>query len=370
MQVANYFKIISEKVVLKSNQEKSRLSNDVANAVVLAGDMGGTKTDLAILSFKDGFFSVRKKAQFQNKDYGSARAVIGAFMDKCGPVEINAATIGVAARIDDGRASFTNLDWVVDAEELAAGIGIKDLSLVNDLVATSWGFPMLEPDMFRCLQEGRRGKGNAVVIAVGTGLGEVTLSSREEDTDAGHSVFYPSPSEGGHSDFAPNGAVQQGLLAYLYTRFGHVSVERVLSGPGLKNIYDFLMDGRRPNPTLTDRFRQEDPPAVISDEAAKDDGFEVCKEALEIFISVLGAEAGNLALKTLPSAGVYIAGGIPWKIIKALKQDIFIEAFRDKGRFKGYMSSLPVSVVLEPKVALYGAANHAYSRLVGRPLSF
>ncbi len=365
-----YLKIISEKVFLVGIQGKGRLSKDAVNAVVLAGDMGGTKTDLALFSFKDDFFSVRKKAQFQNKDYDSAGAVIGAFLDKCGHVDIDGVTIGVAALISGTKASFTNLDWVVDSEDLAASIGIRDLSLINDLVATSWGIPMLEPDMFHCLQKGQRGKGNAAVIAVGTGLGEVTLSSREEETGVGHSVFYPSPSEGGHSDFAPNGAVQQGLLAYLYARFGHVSVERVVSGPGLKNIYDFLMNGRRPNPTLIDRFRQEDPPSVISDEAARDGGFEVCKEALNIFISVLGAEAGNLALKTLPSGGVYIAGGIPCKIIKALREDTFIKAFIDKGRFKDYMSSLPVTVVLDPKVALYGAANHAYSRLVGRPLSF
>ncbi len=349
---------------------KSRLSKEALNAVVLAGDMGGTKTDLALFSFKDGFFSVRKKAQFQNKDYDSASAVIRAFLDKYGPVEIDAVTIGVAARISGTKASFTNLDWVVDSEELAASIGIRDLYLINDLVATSWGFPMLDSDMFHCLQQGRRGKGNAAVIAVGTGLGEATLSSMEEETEAGHSIYYPSPSEGGHSDFAPNGAIQQGLLAYLYARFGHVSVERVVSGPGLKNIYDFLMDGRRPNPTLNDRFRQEDPPTVISDEAAREGGFGVCKEALKIFISALGAEAGNLALKTLPSGGIYIAGGIPCKIIKALREDTFIKAFIDKGRFKDYMSSLPVFVVLEPKVALYGAANHAYSHLVGRHLSF
>ncbi len=353
-----------------SNQERVRLSKDAVNAVVLAGDIGGTKTDLAIFSFKDGFFSVRKKAQFQNKDYDSARAVIQAFLDKYDHLDLDAVTIGVAARISGTKACFTNLDWGVDSEDLAASIGIRDLYLINDLVATSWGLPMLDADMFHCLQKGSRGKGNAVVIAAGTGLGEATLSSMEEETEAGHSIFYPSPSEGGHSDFAPNGVVQHGLLAYLYARFGHVSVERVVSGPGLKNIYDFLMDGRRPNPTLTDRFRQEDPSAVISDEAARCGGFEVCKEALDIFISVLGAEAGNLALKTLPSGGVYVAGGIPWQIIKALKEDTFIRAFTDKGRFKDYMSSLPVSVVLEPKVALYGAANHAYSRLVGRALSF
>ncbi|VAW37218.1 Glucokinase [hydrothermal vent metagenome] len=343
----------------------SRSKQALAKTLVLAGDMGGTKTDLALFSFKEGSFSIRKKAQFKNKDFSSPAAVIEAFLERCGEVDIAAATIGVAARIDGGRASFTNLDWVVDERELAARFGTGKVSLVNDLVAASWGLPMLGEDMFYCLQKGRRGEGNAVMVAAGTGLGEVILNGR-----AG--IFYPSASEGGHSDFAPSGLVQQGLLAYLYAKFGHVSVERVVSGPGLKNIYDFLMNGRRPNPTLADRFRMEDPSAVISEEAAKEDGFKVCKEALDIFISALGAEAGNLALKTLPAGGVYIAGGIPWKIIKALRQEeeTFMNAFRNKGRFSDYLGDLPVYVVLEPKVALYGAANHAYSRLTARPLSF
>ncbi len=340
-----------------------RTGQALAKTLVLAGDMGGTKTDLALFSLKEGSFSIRKKAQFKNKDFSSPAAVIKVFLDRCGSVDIAAATIGVAARIDGGRASFTNLDWVVDARELAARFGVGEVFLINDLVAASWGLPMLDEDMFCCLQKGRRGDGNAVMVAAGTGLGEVILNGRDGD-------FYPSASEGGHSDFAPNGPVQQGLLAYLYAKFGHVSIERVVSGPGLKNIYDFLMNGRRPNPTLEGRFCMEDPSAVISEEAAKEDGFKVCKEALDIFISVLGAEAGNLALKTLPAAGVYIAGGIPWQVIKALREKTFLNAFRDKGRFGEYLSSLPVYVVLEPKIALYGAANHAYSRLTARPLSF
>jgi glucokinase len=354
-----------------------------AKTIVLAGDMGGTKTDLALFAFKKDSFSIINKFQFKNIDFNSPGDVIEAFKEKCGNVDIRGATIGVAARIeDDETARFTNLDWTVDARELAGRFGLKRFTLINDLVATSWGLPMIPSDMFCSLQSPEQGNGkaksgNAVVIGAGTGLGEVILNSTGDSAASGNPIFYPSATEGGHCDFAPNGPVQQGLLAYLSTRYSHVSVERVASGPGLKNIYDFLMDGRRASVTLEDRFRREDSSAVISQEAQSTDGFAICKEALDIFVSILGAEAGNLALKALPSAGVYIAGGIPQKILSALKepkvgcsQGAFIRAFRNKGRFSDYLATISVQVVLEPKAALYGAANHAYSSLKGLPLSF
>lgn len=345
-------------------KDAGRLSQGSAKTTVLAADMGGTKTDMALCSFKKGSFSVIRKAQFKNKNFDSPGDVIAAFLEKCGSVDIDGATIGVAALIEDAeRASFTNLDWTVDAAELSERFGIKDISLINDLVATSWGLPLLEDDKIDTLQQGIRGDGNAILIASGTGLGEAILFNKDGS-------FYPSPSEGGHTDFAPSGVTQQGLLANLSVAYDHVSVERVASGPGLKNIYDFLVAGRRADPTLEGRFSIEDPSAVISEEAEKGDGFAICKRALDIFVSILGAEAGNLALKALPSGGVYIAGGIPPKIIKTLKDGAFIRAFQKKGRFSEYLSTLPVHVVLEPKAALYGAANHAYSRIKGKTLIF
>jgi glucokinase len=320
---------------------------------VLAGDVGGTKTDLGLFSVEGCRLRTVREERFINKDYKGPGDVIKEFLGSNSAREIAAATLGVAAPVEGNKASLTNISWIIDGEDIKERFGIKKVELINDLVATGWGLPLLSTGDLVVLQQGMPRKGNAALIAAGTGLGETILF-----WDG--TTLTPSASEGGHTDFAPRDPIETGLLEFLIKRYGHVSYERVLSGTGLKNIYDFLKEskGLKESPGLNERFEKEDPASVISDEAEKG-GDETCREALESFISIYGAEAGNLALKAMAVGGVYVGGGIAPKIIKPLKKGGFMEAFTFKGRFKGFLTNIPVYVILNARTALLGAAHHA-----------
>ncbi len=340
---------------------------------ILAADMGGTKTFVALFNADGDSTEPLHEARFENSFFKSAIDVFGKFLDeaekeaKVERGDIAAATIGVAAPVCGNSARLTNLDWAVDAGELKSSTGIERISLINDLVATAWGLPMLSPsgDDIVSLNLGVGVAGNVAIIAPGTGLGQSILFYDENFDDRRHLV---SATEGGHTDFAPNNMGEIGLLTYLRELYGHVSYERILSGQGIKNIYDFLA-AQSPVPKyLEQRFETEDPAKVIVEEGMLQGKKDLaCKEAVTLFASVLGAEAGNLALKSMAVGGVYIAGGIAPKIIDALKEPDFMRAFLSKGRFRKFMSAIPVRVVLNPKTALLGAMNHARSNVAGKP---
>ncbi len=330
-----------------------------AGGTLLAGDVGGTKTFMGLFRLAGEGLELLRSESYENKMFGDFETVVAGFLEKGGPVSpvsIEAASFGIACPVVENRGTLTNLHWVIDSFELAGRFGIEKVGLINDLVATAWGTGVLSEDDFHTLQAGVARPGNSALIAAGTGLGEATIFR-----DGQYSV--PSASEGGHADFAPRTSVEIELLEYLIGLWGHASYERALSGPGLVNIYNFLKSrrgGREPD-RLSVRMREEGGAQVVSEEALSG-GDRNCVDALDLFISIYGAEAGNLALRSMAIGGVYVGGGIAPKVLPALNRGSFIKSFRQKGRFEGLLSEIPVKVILNEKTALFGAAVYA-SRL-------
>ncbi len=268
------------------------------------------------------------------------------------------ACFGVAGAVLDGRCEMPNLGWRLDSEELARGFGLEQVQLLNDLEATALGIDTLPPESLFTLNPGRQTvAGNRALIAAGTGLGEAFLFR----CGSGYQV---SASEGGHVDFAPRNEEEIELLRHLNTRFGHVSCERVVSGPGLVNLYTFLRDGRsmeEPAWLVQQLSSARDRAAVIA-QAGIEGKAEICGRALDLFMDVYGAAAGNLALKALATGGLYLGGGIAPKLLDKLREGRFMTSFADKGRFRSLLEGVPVRVILEPKTALRGAAAYLLGR--------
>nr|MBC7245806.1 glucokinase [Chloroflexota bacterium] len=320
--------------------------------MLLAGDIGATKANLALFSPENGPRVPLFEATFPSARYPNLEAIVREFLSQV-DVSVRRACFGVAGPVVGGRSEITNLSWVIDAKELQTALNLPSVQLLNDLEAIAWAIPLLEPKDLRTLNAGQPVSGGAIaVIAPGTGLGEAFLT-----WDG--TRYRPHPTEGGHADFAPTDERQLELLRYLLQRFGHVSYERVCSGLGLPNIYAYLHDsGYAPEPPwLAEKLAAtEDPTPVIVTTALSDEkGADLCIATLNIFVSILGAEAGNLALKTLATAGVYLGGGIPPRILSALEGGRFMRAFCAKGRHSELMARIPVHVILNPKVALMGA---------------
>lgn len=301
-----------------------------------------------------------REETLRSTDYGSLTDLLRAFLGQS-PPRIDRACFGIAGPVQAARSATPNLPWIVDAGEIKAALCFHRVTLINDLLATARGISDLPPESFAVLQEGRADpEGNAAVIAAGTGLGEALLFRHG-------SGLLPSPSEGGHAGFAPTSDLEVDLLRFLAAEFGHVSAERVISGPGLQNVYRFLTaTGREPESLrVRDRMRIEDAAAVISDEGMRGTD-AACGRALDLWVRAYGAEAGNLALKALATAGLYIGGGIAPKILPKLREGRFISALRDKGRLSGVLAEIPVRVILNEKTALHGAAACA-AEAEGRP---
>ena len=294
-----------------------------------------------------------REATLPSGEFKSLEAVVRRFLSDGPSPDIAAACFGVAGPVVDGRCITTNLPWELDERSLSAAIPAHRVRLLNDLEAAGHGVLTLPPPELEPLQAGKARKGNMVLIAAGTGLGEAILVW----DGARHRVI---ASEGGHADFAPRNDLEIDLLRFLQKEFGHVSCERVLSGPGLYNIYRFLRDsGHATEPQwLSDRLRAGDPSAVVS-EVGLAGGHPLCTTTLELFVSVYGAEAGNLALKALAVGGVFVGGGIAPKIRAKLLDGSFLSAFLDKGRYRDLMASIPVHLVLNPRAPLLGAAHVA-----------
>ncbi|MGQ9785146.1 MAG: glucokinase [Anaerolineae bacterium] len=322
--------------------------------MLLAGDIGGTKTTLAIISPEAGMRHPLAEATFASQAYASLTQLATEFLRQTG-CHVDSACFGVAGPVVAGRASVTNLPWEIEATELSQALGITTVHLINDLQAIATAIPYLEAKDVHTLNPGHPVEHAAIaVIAPGTGLGEGFLT-----WDAMHGRYQAQPSEGGHASFAPSNALEDGLLYYLRRHYGHVSYERVCSGIGIRNIYQYLKASGQAEepPWLAERLAYAEDPNPIIVEGALDatQPCPICVLTLDTFVSILGNEAGNLALKVLATGGVYLAGGIPSRILPALEKG-FLKAFRHKGRFSELLSQVPVHVITHPKVALLGAA--------------
>lgn len=321
--------------------------------MILAGDIGGTNTRLALFESGPGGLRLRHEKTFPSREQPSLESALDRFRE-LHPARISRASLGIAGPVRAGRCEATNLPWIVDAPRVARRLGLPRVGLVNDLVANAWGIDLLGSRDLAPLARGRRGAaGNRALISAGTGLGEAGLFLDGAD-------HRPFASEGGHSDFAPRNRVEGELLEYLLARHGRVSWERVVSGPGLVNIYRFLREsGKGTEPRwLAERLAAGDPAALIS-QFALEGKSPLCARALDLFVSLYGARAGDLALTLMATGGVYLGGGIAPKILPRLRDPIFLESFAAKGRLRSLLLDIPVRVILNPKTALLGAARHA-----------
>ncbi len=327
--------------------------------MILAGDIGGTKTNVAIFETSgETIGAVKSQQSFPSGKYDSLNAILKEFVAAHHVETLTHACFGIAGPVIDGRSETPNLAWIVEANSLAAQLGIGRVKLINDLEATAAGVEALTPDKLATLNEGDASiGGNRALIAAGTGLGMAGIILRDNGR------YQPLASEGGHSDFAARNETEIDLYQYLAEKFnGHVSYERALSGPGLFNVYSFLRD--RKFAEEPDWLRAEiesvggNKTAAVSN-AALAKKSELAVKALDMFASIYGAMAGNLALLMVATGGLYLGGGIAPKIIDKLKDGTFMRAFKDKGRFNAFNSSIPVHVILDDKTALYGAARSA-----------
>jgi glucokinase len=321
--------------------------------MLLVGDLGGTKTSLAILEGVQETRTPCAEATYPSAHYSGLEDLVREFLSGT-DYPVDRACFGVAGPVVEGRATITNLPWVLGESELERDLGIPAVRLLNDLTAIACAVPFLTSDELHTLNAGDPAHHGAVaVIAPGTGLGEAFLT-----WDG--SRYRPHASEGGHASFAPVSLIQVKMLHYLFGRFAHVSSERVCSGSGIPNIYAYLRDsGLAAEPEwLSHKIASAPDPTPVIVQAALDESkpSDLCVATMQTFVSILGAEAGNLALKVLATGGVYLGGGIPPRLLGMLEAPEFLESFRGKGRMADLLDRVPVHVILNPKAALLGAA--------------
>jgi len=320
---------------------------------LLAGDTGGTSTRLALVEVADGALRVTATARYGSRSHPSLASIVQLFRASH-PEPVAHACFGVAGPVIGGHVETPNLPWMVDAGGLARELGLARVDVINDLQANAHGIFALSAKDFTVLNAGRPASGNRAVISAGTGLGEAGI------VWDGHR-HHPFATEGGHADWAPTTPLEAELLHHLAERFGgHVSTERVVSGPGLVNIYEFLRDtGRGVEPGwLKAALAEGDPSAAIS-RAALDGRSDLCAAALDLFVSAYAGEAGNLALRKMAIGGVYLGGGIAPKIVARLKTPAFVQSFAAKGRLGALLSAIRVRVIMNDHAALLGAARFA-----------
>ena len=320
--------------------------------MILAGDIGGTNARLALFDVRNGQFNLVTATIFPSRNYSGLDEIVSEFVQTSG-VRPAKACFGIAGPVTNGVVETSNLPWKIQARRLADELRIDNATLINDLEATGLGVGALSADDLVALNQITGAVGNQAIVAAGTGLGEGGLYWDGQR----HHVF---ASEGGHCDFGPADDLQVELFKYLRARYGHVSWERVLSGPGLVNIFEFLRDsGRGTVPSwLSAEMKVMDPAAAISS-AAIEGKCPMSEQALDIFVAIFGAEAGNLGLKLKATGGVFLAGGIAPKILPKLATPLFLEAFLGKGRLRHLMEVMPVKVIVNDKLALIGAARCA-----------
>lgn len=312
--------------------------------MIIAGDLGGTKSNLGAFEFQQGKVHLLAKKRFPSHDYSRAEDVIRAFAGELNG-KITAACFDVAGPVVDNVVQATNLPWVVDGKSLAQLLGIRHVPLLNDLEATGYGLQVLEPQDFEVLHEGTPARANRAVIAAGTGLGETILF-----WDGKQHV--PKATEGGHADFSPHTDIEVDLLRHLMKKYGTVDCETLLSGRGFLEIHKFL-DPKAKHRSFSDP--SEDPAPEIT-KSGLEGSCPVCVRTLDLWVGMYGSEAGNFALRSLARGGVYVAGGIAVKILPKLTDGRFTAALADKGKFRDFLSRIPVYVVLNEDAPLLGAA--------------
>jgi len=321
----------------------------------LAGDIGGTKTLLQIFKAGEARKPIFRKS-YPSAGYAGLVEILEVFFVEAGANDVSAACFALAAPVASRQVKLTNLPWEADADVIAQRFDIAQVSFINDFEAVGFGIAALEARDLLPLQEGERKVGAVrVVVGAGTGLGVAWLSWK----DGAYAVH---PSEGGHLDFSPTDELQIALLQYLQKRHGHVSYERIVSGPGLMAIYEFLRDAGRANPSseLIAAMQNTDGSAVLAS-FASNHSEPIAQQALQLFVKIYGAFVGNISLAALPRGGVYIAGGIAAKIATDMQNGQFMQAFLDKGRFESLLATLPVAIVNNPQIGLLGASLVAES---------
>lgn len=321
--------------------------------MILAGDIGGTKSRLAAFETEGNRLSCVVEKIYPSKEHNGLSEIVADFVKTEG-IPARSACFGVAGPVREGRSKISNLPWIIDSRELATQLRLSKVGLINDLEAFAYGIDALESKDFVTISEGApNAEGNMAVVSAGSGLGEAGLYW---DGFRHH----PFACEGGHTEFAPKNDVEVDLLKYLMNKYGqqHVSYERILSGPGVKNIYEFLRDTKlEEEPAwLKEQFNNaKDVPALISELALRDKA-PICTRALSIFVSVFGSETGNCVLKFMATGGVFVAG-IAGKIVGKMKERAFMDSFLDKGRMKDLLEAVPIKIVLNEDSGLYGAAR-------------
>jgi glucokinase len=323
--------------------------------MILAGDIGGTNARLAYFLPQNGHLRLISERVFPSRDYSEFGEIVSTFLQGAA-TRPDLACFGIAGPVHNGRVETSNLPWIIEQSRLAKQIELPGTLLINDLEANAWGIGALSSQDLVPLNQVAPSIGNQAVIAPGTGLGQAGLYWNGSE----HEVF---ACEGGHADFAPRGNLQVELLQFLESRYGHVSYERVLSGPGLVNVYEFLRGkgyGDEPE-GFAARLEHADAAAAISG-AALDGSNRLAEQALDLWISVYGAEAGNLALKVMATGGIFLSGGITPKILPKLAGPLFMRAFLEKGRLRSLLETVPVQVIINDKAGLLGAARCAAAR--------
>lgn len=318
--------------------------------MLIAGDIGGTKTELALFSRDGGPHAPIAQTKVPSADFPDLESLVNQFLSTVKD-PVDSACFAVAGPVINGRVKTTNLPWTIDQSTLQKELGLKSVSIINDLEAIAWAIPGLQPGDFVTINPGEPvPQGVLGVIAPGTGLGESFLT-----WDG--TRYQAHPSEGGHADFAPVYGRQIRLLEYMLTKFDHVSYEHVCSGIGIPNIYRFLRDveGMKEQADMAALVASGRDPAHLIIE--REVSCELCAATIEMFASILAAEAGNLALKMLATGGIYIAGGVAVHTVDVLSRPPFLESFKRKGRFADFLSRIPIHVVVS-HAGLAGAAAH------------
>jgi len=315
---------------------------------MVVGDIGGTKTNLALAEVDDAGVRLSAEQRYPSGEFESLDAIVGIYLKEIG-TKCERAAFAVAGPVQRDRSKTTNLPWELDGRRLEQVLGLATVRLLNDLEAVAWGVAALGPDDLAELHPGDGTAGNACVVAAGTGLGEAGMFW----DGAGHRPF---ATEGGHADFAAGDELECALLTYLQERHGRVSWERVVSGMGIVNIYEFLLEWRGAEPAHL-WSEQDDPAAAIAEAASSSGGCALCSETMALFMRLYGREAGNMALKHMALGGVYLGGGIAPKNLELLRGSDFLSAFFDKGRMETLMRRMPVKVICEQRAPLFGAAR-------------
>ncbi len=341
-------------MLLSFNISKESKTNN-KSSIVLAGDIGATKTNLALFKVDGDSVAPMKEAQYKSQEFTSFTQIADDFLHELSLPE--SVCIGVAGPVLNNRAKLTNLLWDIDGNEIAGHIGVKHVHLINDLEATAYGLAMLNEKDVAVIHVGNEAQiGNAAVIAPGTGLGEAGLY-----WDGNY--YHPFATEGGHCDFAPRNEFDFELYTFLQKKFSHVSWERLVCGPGIVNIYHFLRDEKkREEPDwLKEKYKNGDAAAIISQHVEQS---EICKETMQLFIRYLAYESANLVLKLKATGGLFIGGGIAPQIVSLLENNVFYSSFYQSGRLNPLLEKVPIKIILNTKTALLGAVYFGANNLL------